>query len=157
MSRRKIALVAVCIVAFICVSAIGWAMACSQGSQDRNDDVPLDQVNDEADGEVLTPEEVRDAVMEYILANHPETAPLMGELVWTGGKVETGLLGAEIYVYESDGWNVTVSYPVIANPVYDVTVNYSVPAGVISIPYALFWEGTCENGIVTEASFDFAQ
>lgn len=154
MSHKKIALVAVCIAAFICVSSIGWAMVYSPAG---NDDTPLDQVNDEVDGEVLVPEQVRDAVMEYIEANHPETAQLMGELVWTGGKVETGLLGAEIYNYESQGWNVTISYPVIVNPVYDVTVNYSVPDGVISIPYAVIWEGTWENGTVTEASFVFAQ
>jgi hypothetical protein len=154
MSHKKIALVAVCIAAFICVSGIGWAMVYSPAG---NDDTPLDQVNDEVDGEVLVPEQVRDAVMEYIEANHPETAQFMGELVWTGGKVETGLLGAEIYNYESEGWNVTISYPVIVNPVYDVTVNYSVPDGVISIPYAVIWEGTWENGTVTEASFVFAQ
>jgi len=154
MSHKKIALVAVCIAAFICVSSIGWAMVYSPAG---NDDTPLDQVNDEVDGEVLVPEQVRDAVMEYIEANHPETAQLMGELVWTGGKVETGLLGAEIYNYESEGWNVTISYPVIVNPVYDVTVNYSVPDGVISIPYAVIWEGTWENGTITEADYVFAQ
>jgi len=82
---------------------------------------------------------------------------LMGELAWIGGKVETGLLGTEIYNYECEGWNVTISYPVIVNPTYDVTVNYSVPAGVVSIPYAVIWEGTWENGAVTEASFVFAQ
>lgn len=154
MSHKKIALVAVCIAAFICVSSIGWAMVYSPAG---NDDTPLDQVNDEVDGEVLVPEQVRDAVMEYIEANHPETAQLMGELVWTGGKVETGLLGAEIYNYESQGWKVTISYPVIVNPVYDVTVNYSVPDGVISIPYAVIWEGTWENGTITEADYVFAQ
>jgi len=154
MSRRKIALVAVCVAVFVCVSGIGWAMVYSQAG---NDDVPLDKLNDEVDGEVLVPEQVRDAVMEYIAANHPETVQLMGELVWTGGKVETGLLGAEIYNYECEGWNVTISYPVIVNPTYDVTVNYSVPAGVVSIPYAVIWEGTWENGAVTEASFVFAQ
>jgi len=154
MSHKKIALVAVCIAAFICVSSIGWAMVYSPAG---NDDTPLDQMNDEVDGEVLVPEQVRDAVMEYIEANHPETAQLMGELVWTGGREETGLLGAEIYNYESQGWKVTISYPVIVNPVYDVTVNYSVPAGVISIPYAVIWEGTWENGTITEADYVFAQ
>jgi hypothetical protein len=28
---------------------------------------------------------------------------------------------------------------------------------VVSIPYAVIWEGTWENGVVTEASFVFAQ
>jgi hypothetical protein len=144
LSRGKIVLVAVCVAAFVCVSGIGWAMV----SQDGNDDVS---------DKVLTPEEVRDAVMAYIETNHPETAQFMGELVWTGGREETGLLGAEIYNYESEGWNMTISYPVIANPVYDVTVNYSVPAGVISIPYSVLWEGSCVNGTVTEANFVFAQ
>jgi len=81
----------------------------------------------------------------------------MDEFSWSGGRVETGLLGSEKYVYESNGWTVTISYPVVADPVYSVAVEYSVPAGVISIPYAVAWEGTWENGVVTEASFVFAQ
>jgi hypothetical protein len=149
MLRKKMALVVVCAAVFVCFISIGWALLHSPSENE-----PVDQVND---NEFLTPEQIRDAVMGFIEANHPETGQLMGELVWTGGREETGLLGAEIYNYESLGWKVTISYPVIVNPVYAVTVNYSVPAGVISIPYAVIWEGSWENGIVTEASFVFAQ
>jgi hypothetical protein len=149
MLRKKMALVVVCAAVFVCFISIGWALLHSPSENE-----PVDQVND---NEFLTPEQIRDAVMGFIETNHPETAQLMGELVWTGGREETGLLGAETYNYESEGWKVTISYPVIVNPIYDVTVNYSVPAGVISIPYAVIWEGTWENGTVTEASFVFAQ
>jgi hypothetical protein len=149
MLRKKIALVVVCAAVFICLSSIGWALLYSPSENEL-----ADRVNDD---EFLTPEQIREAVMCFIEVNHPETAKFMGELVWTGGREETGLLGAEIYNFESQGWKVTISYPVIANPVYDVTVNYSVPDGVISIPYAVIWEGTWENGTVTEASFVFAQ
>jgi hypothetical protein len=149
MSHRKIALVIVCAAVFLCFTSIGWALL---GSPSEND--PEDQLNGD---EFLTPEQIRDEVMCFIEANHPETAQFMCELVWTGGKEETGLLGAEVYNFESQGWKVTISYPVIVNPVYDVTANYSVPDGAISIPYAVIWEGTWQNGTVTEASFVFAQ
>jgi hypothetical protein len=149
MLRKKMALVVVCAAVFVCFISIGWALLHSPSENE-----PVDQVNG---NEFLTPEQIRDAVMGFIEANHPETGQLMGELVWTGGREETGLLGAEIYNYESLCWKVTISYPVIVNPIYDITVNYSVPTGVISIPYAVIWEGSWENGTVTEASFVFAQ
>ena len=149
MLRRKIVLVVVCAAVFLCFSSIGWALLYSPSENN-----PEDQVNGD---EFLTPEQIRDEVICFIEANHPETAQFMGELVWTGGKEETGLLGAEIYNFESQGWKVTISYPVIANPTYHITANYSVPSGMVSIPYAINWEGTWENGTITEASFVFAQ
>ena len=149
MLHKKIALVVVCAAVFLCFSSIGWALLYSPSENN-----PVDQVND---NEFLTPEQIRDAVICFIETNHPETAQFMGELVWSGGREDTGLLGAETYNYESQGWKVTISYPVIANPTYDITANYSVPPGIISIPYAVIWEGTWENGTITETNYIFAQ
>jgi hypothetical protein len=148
--NKRIALVIVgCAAVFLCLSSIGWALMYSP-----SENSPRDQLNNE---EVLTPEQIRDAVMCYIEDNHPETAQFMNELAWSGGRDDTGLLGAETYNFESQGWTMTISYPVVMNPVYDVTADYSVPEGTISIPYAINWEGTWENGTITEANFVFAQ
>jgi hypothetical protein len=153
MLHKKIAVIVVCAAVFLCLSGISWALVYSQPENEG----ALDQLNDAVDDKFLTPEQICDAVMCYIETNHPETAQFMDDLVWAGGREDTGLLGAETYNFESQGWKVTISYPVVANPIYDITANYSVPSGMISIPYAVIWEGTWEKGTVTETNFVFAQ
>ncbi len=108
---------------------------------------------------IPTQEQVRDAAMTYIKTNHRETEQFMNNLAWTGGRVDTNLLGAETYTYKSQEWTVTIHYPVIANPAYNITVNYSTTtaSGGVSIPYSVAWQGTWENGYVSEASYTFAQ
>jgi len=94
--------------------------------------------------------------MNYIGSNHPETAQFMTGLVWTGGRVTPqNLVGAETYMYYSMGWNVTMSYPVVLNPIYKIAVDYS--AIGISIPYTIVWKGTWQNGAINETSYVFAQ
>jgi hypothetical protein len=90
-----------------------------------------------------SPPQVRDVVIDYIAANNAGTAPLMTDLSWTGGRQNTGLLGAETYSYLSGEWTVTIQYPVVPNPTYTVAANYS--AGSISVT----WEGTYKDGVVT--------
>ncbi|MCW4019145.1 MAG: zinc-ribbon domain-containing protein [Candidatus Bathyarchaeota archaeon] len=109
-------------------------------------------------GQMETPEQVRDAVMTYIEINHEETAPYMQDLQWTGGRVDTGLIGAEKYVYTTEHgmlggawWTVEINYPVVPNPIYTVTVNYT-QIGVLS-PYEVFWNGTWQDGVVTETGY----
>ena len=91
--------------------------------------------------------QVRDASMNYIKANHEETIQLMTDLSWTGGRQETGLLGGETYIYTSAGWVVTIKYPVVANPSYTVTANYS--SGYASVA----WQGTYQDQTFTETSY----
>jgi hypothetical protein len=80
----------------------------------------------------------------------------MQSLNWTGGRVDRGLIvGAELYTYISGGWNVTMTYPVYPNPIYTVTADYSSPS--LGIPYRVIWEGTWQNGTITETSYTFAQ
>jgi hypothetical protein len=99
---------------------------------------------------------VRDAAMSYIKSRHPETAKFMANLDWTGGKVTSpNLIGAETYMYYSQGWNVTINYPVYPNPIYKITADYS--AIGISIPYRIIWKGTMQNELVNETSYVFAQ
>jgi hypothetical protein len=104
-------------------------------------------------------EQVRDDAVAYISTSHPETAQFMDNLTWTGGRTTPqGILGAETYTYTSQGWNVTIQYPVIANPTYAITADYSAASTEdVSIPYRVIWQGTWENGTITESSYTFAQ
>jgi hypothetical protein len=81
----------------------------------------------------------------------------MANLNWTGGREDPGLLGAETYTYQTQGWNVTIHYPVVACPVYNLTVDYSTASGEASIPYSVTGKGIWQDGCVTEASYVFAQ
>jgi pimeloyl-ACP methyl ester carboxylesterase len=105
---------------------------------------------------LTTQEQVRDAVMSYIRSRHPETAKFMTNLDWIGGRATPpNLTGAETYMYYSQGWNVTINYPVYPNPIYKITADYS--AIGISIPYRIIWKGTMQNELVNETSYVFAQ
>jgi len=107
--------------------------------------------------EISTQAQLRDAVIQYIQTNHPETYQFLADTYWTGGKMETQLLGAETYAYSSQGWKLTIQYPIVPSPMYIITANYNIPSGGISIPYAVFWQGTYSNGVFTETDYSFAQ
>ena len=102
---------------------------------------------------------IRDAAVAYIKANHANAAQFLNDISWTGGRQETNLLGAETYVWQSQGWNVTINYPVVAQPTYKITASYSAPqtSGIVGIPYRIVWEGTWQNDALTETSYTFAQ
>jgi hypothetical protein len=103
-----------------------------------------------------TQEQVRDSVMNFIQINHNETKQFVQSLNWTGGRVDRGLIvGSELFTYISRGWNVTMTYPVYPNPTYTVTADYSSPS--LGIPYRAIWEGTWQNGTITETNYTFAQ
>ena len=116
-------------------------------------------INSNPRPELLTQEQLRDDAMAYIKGNHPETAPLIKDLAWTGGRVTpAGLVGAETYTYLGQGWNVTITYPVVLNPVYAITADYSATStGDVSIPYRVIWQGNWENGSIVEINYTFAQ
>ena len=106
--------------------------------------------------DLTTQEKIRDSVMSFIKSNHPETAQFIKDLVWTGGIVSPqNLIGAETFIYYSPGWNFTISYPVIPNPTYTITADYSAPA--ISLPYRIIWQGTYQNQTIKVNSYTFAQ
>jgi hypothetical protein len=104
-----------------------------------------------------TQERVREAVMSYIKTNHAETASYMQSLMWTGGKISQGMiLGSETYIYESYGWNVTMQYPVYPNPIYTITVSYiSLISQITPQKNILSWQGTWQNGTITETTYTF--
>jgi hypothetical protein len=99
-------------------------------------------------------EQIRDAVMAYIEANHPETAQYMQNLNWTGGIVILPTpVGTTVYLYTSDGWNFTMQYSVIPNAIYDITANYTTPGPPAHTTVS--WQGTWQNGTTTETSYKF--
>ena len=99
--------------------------------------------------QVTGQEQVRDAAMSYIQTNHPQTAQLMTNLAWTGGRQVTGLVGAETYSYNSTDWAVIIEYPVVPNPIYTINATYS------SADLAVAWQGTYQNGSITEANYTY--
>jgi len=151
--NKKYLWIAIFAAVLVCGSSIAWVLA---GSNQNKNSLP-NETKDSPHSEIFSPEQIRDQVIQYIQTNHPDAAILMNNFEWTGGLVETGLLGAGLYNYQSEGWTVEISYPIIANPTYDVTVEYFTPSGTISIPYSLNWQGTWQNEVVTETNFVFAQ
>ncbi len=106
--------------------------------------------------ELSEQETIRDSVMNYIKTNHPETAQFMKDLVWTGGRATAeGVIGAERYAYYALGWNLTMSYPVVPDPIYKITADYKMPG--IGIPIRIIWEGTWQNQDIKETNYVFAQ
>ena len=141
LTHKKLSVVLALVTVLIVVGGVSWAVIDSQQP------------------DLSIREQVRDDAMAYIKTNHPETAQFMNNLTWTGGRTTPpDILGAETYTYTSQGWNVTIQYPVIQNPIYTITADYSATsAGGASIPYRVIWQGTLENATITETSYTFAQ
>ena len=114
-------------------------------------------INSHANPEISTQELACDAAMAYVKNNHPETGDFMKSVAWTAGREDSKFLGAETYILQSQGWNVTIYNYVVANPVYSLTFGYSTASNDVSIPYRVIWLGIWKNGCVTEASYVFAK
>ena len=105
---------------------------------------------------LTTQEKIRDSVMSFIKSNRPETSQFINGLVWTGGRITPpNIVGAETFMYYSQGWNVTINYPVVPNALYNIVADYSAPS--IGIPYRIIWKGTWQNEVIIETSYVFAQ
>jgi hypothetical protein len=151
MAHKKLISLAVMVTIFASVGGITWALVNAQQTQDETQ---LPVVNMP---KLRIHEDIRDAAMAYINQQHPETSQFTANLLWTGGKQETKLLGAETYEYRGDAWKVTIQYPVVANPIYKIIADYSASSDSIGIPYRITWQGQWENGSITETNFVFAQ
>jgi hypothetical protein len=104
----------------------------------------------------LTQTQIRDLAMNYIKTFHNETAPYMASLTWTGGKATAqGLVGSETYIYQSSGWNVTLQYPVVADPVYSINVKYTTPPYYQADEVMISWQGTLQSGLIIETAYTF--
>ena len=144
LSQKKLLAAIAIVVVVVVIIGVSWVLT--------NPQQPAEELS--------TQEQARDDAMEYIKTTHSETAQFMNDLAWTGGRTTPeGMVGGETYIYLSQGWNVTITYPVVLNPVYTVTADYSATAANsgASIPYRVVWKGTWNNGTVTETSYEFAQ
>lgn len=95
--------------------------------------------------------EARDTVMMFIANNHTETQALTEGITWSGGRATPeGLVGAETYIYTGNGWNVTITNPVIPEPTYTVTATYTANGTVV-----VDWQGTYFHGEVNETSYTY--
>jgi hypothetical protein len=141
MKMRKTLIIAVVAVLIIVITG-GYLAFIYLPSQNGNNG----NQNNEQQTSLSTVEQIRGGALLYLAANHTETLPLMGEFSWSGGKQDTGGLGAETYVYTHGSWSVVIDYPVVPNPLYTITVDYS------SHDVSANWMGTFQNQTFTETS-----
>jgi hypothetical protein len=105
-----------------------------------------------------TPEQIRTQTLNFIRTNHPITAQYMQNLgAWTGGRTTpNGIVASEIYSYLSGGWNVTMQYPVVPNPIYSITANYTASTSAGAPTHLIIaWSGTWQSGTIRETSYRY--
>jgi len=131
-------------------AAVNWAGTYGNGTLSETNSV-IDITTNVS----LTQGQIRDQTMAFVEIHHNETVLYMQSLTWTGGRATPeGLMGAETYSYQSSGWNVTIQYLVVPNPVYTLTVQYTpLTSGGSTI---ISWQGTMQNGTITETDYNYA-
>ena len=107
--------------------------------------IPPDISNENALPDASTVGQIRDNAMNYIQANHPESASSMASLSWNSGTKQTDSNGSETYTYTSSGWNVTIQFPNEPDPTFSITATYN--SGTIT------WVGNSFEGTIAEMSF----
>lgn len=75
--------------------------------------------------QILSPEEARDAAVEYVLSYYPALLGVKAPQSWeTKDLTPQGLVGSSKLEYTAKGWRVTVSYPVVWKPAYTVEIAF---------------------------------
>ncbi len=143
MKKSLLAVVAVIVIAVIVVGVyLGYSAMVNQ---------PSPTPTPSPTPEVPTQQTARDAAMQHIAANHTDIASLTENLTWTGGRQETGLVGSETYIYTAGNWNVTITNPVVLDPIYTISAVYTDTANQVTIE----WAGTYQNEAITETAFNY--
>jgi len=137
-----IAIVAVVVIVIIAAAYIGYSGMLNE---------PAATPTPSPTPEVVTQETVRDSAIMYIATNHADLASLTTGLTWTGGLQETGVVGSVTYIYIAGNWNVTITNPVVLDPVYTISAVYTDTANAVTIE----WLGTYENEAIAETSFQY--
>ena len=137
-----IAIVALVVIVIIAAAYIGYSGMLNQ---------PTATPTPSPTPEVVTQETVRDSAIMYIATSHADIASLTSNLTWTGGLQETGIVGSVTYIYLAGNWNITITNPVVLDPVYTVSAIYTDTANAVTI----VWEGTYENEAITETNFEY--
>jgi hypothetical protein len=102
-------------------------------------------------------------IFGYFLESHSEVNQYLNFAGWVGGRVTPeGFDGSETYSYSGvmynatsiypTGWVMTIQYPVVPNPVYSANITYT-PSGTAQ--RIIDWQGTSQNGTVTQTSYSF--
>jgi hypothetical protein len=138
--------IAIAVTAVIIIVAVGYGGYKMLGSDTSDNPQPT------ATPELTTQEQARNEVMNYIKTNHPETVQYMQSFSWTGGDVtQMGLVGTSTYVYASNGWNATMTYPIVPNPIYAFKVTYTNQGAASPL---ITWEGKWQSGTITQTSYE---
>jgi uncharacterized protein (UPF0333 family) len=137
-----IAIVAVVVIVIITAAYIGYSGMLNQ---------PAATPTPSPTPEVVTQETVRDSAIMFIATNHADLASLTTGLTWTGGLQETGVVGSVTYIYIAGNWNVTITNPVVLDPVYTINAVYTDTANAVTIE----WLGTYENEAITETDYNY--
>jgi hypothetical protein len=99
----------------------------------------------------MDPEEIRDMVITYIKEEHEDSSEYIVSQSWTGGRATASeIVGHEVYVYTSDGWEVTIEWNVVAPEylVYRIVAQHD--SGIV-------WRGEVRSGQVLEAYYSPAR
>ena len=137
-----IAILAVVVIVIIAAAYIGYSGMLNQ---------PAATPTPSPTPGVVTQEIVRDSAIMYIATNHADLASLTTGLTWTGGLQETGVVGSVTYIYIAGNWNVTITNPVVLDPVYTISAVYTDTANAVTIE----WLGTYENEAITETGYNY--
>jgi hypothetical protein len=94
--------------------------------------------------------------VNYLQEHHPETVPFFKITSWSGGLVPNpeGFMGSTTYKYIGIGWDLTIQYPVVPDPIYNVNATYTTPNSQSS-SIIVDWQGTWHSGNITEISYSY--
>ena len=93
----------------------------------------------------ITMNELLTRVMVYIEQNHPDTAePIPEDISWIEVS-RTKKIGYTRYVFQGNGWTVSIGLATTAEPSYEVTAENNA-AGIT-------WTGTIKNNTITETGY----
>ena len=95
----------------------------------------------------LTEEGIRDAAVEYIKSAHRETAQFLNDLEWFGGRADSGSAETELHLYHASDWAISIEWPLVENPAYNITASYN------SEETLIVWIGTYQNGAIAETKY----
>ena len=90
-------------------------------------------------------DELLTRVTTYISEHHPDAAAsLPDDISWTQVS-KTKKVGYTRYVYQGNGWEVSIGLAATAEPLYEITAENEA-AGII-------WKGTVKDSTVTEITY----
>lgn len=88
---------------------------------------------------VISPDRAKDLAVQHVKDEYPELEKATIPHEWTVSNLNPGgLVGATTLEFSGAGWNVTVHYAVVLEPIYDIIVEYDNESD-------FFWEGQIDS------------